>query len=226
MTLADGTVLRDVQRATTNTSLRINYDLNTGAQVRRNYSDLIITADMLADPDSAASKLQALLNRPEVNWYGYFPEDISAWTLVEARLTVPSDGQVWTVNAERYGPEYADTVAEEAGEGRVDIPKEGWDDLRAAVESDLRAGRIGRRYLLDAADRRTNCFYNDLELTFYVPGLLGTSYDARTGEAVSRASDRGARTVTITVQKSATDTLAVLDRLGLTDRLVLQADMK
>ena len=48
VTLADGTVLRDIQKADS-VQLRISYDLDTGAQVRRRYDDLFLTADMLAD---------------------------------------------------------------------------------------------------------------------------------------------------------------------------------
>lgn len=225
VTLADGTVLRDIQKAGS-VQLRISYDLDTGAQVRRRYDDLFLTADMLADPDSAAARLQALINRPEVTWYGYFPADISGWKLVDAYLTVTDDGQQWAENAEKYGEEYADRYAEEVQAGRAAVPQEGWDDLLAALQSDLKAGRIGRRYLLDDAQRQTNCYYNDLELTFYVPeGQAAGAETALAADSTQRANRERTRSVTITVQKTATDTLAVLERLGLAGTLVLRADL-
>ena len=225
VTLADGTVLRDIQKAGS-VQLRISYDLDTGAQVRRRYDDLFLTADMLADPDSAAARLQALINRPEVTWYGYFPADISGWKLVDAYLTVTDDGQQWAENAEKYGEEYADRYAEEVQAGRAAVPQEGWDDLLAALQSDLKAGRIGRRYLLDDAQRQTNCYYNDLELTFYVPeGQAAGAETALAADSTQRANRERTRSVTITVQKTATDTLAVLERLGLAGALVLRADL-
>ena len=225
VTLADGTVLRDIQKADS-VQLRISYDLDTGAQVRRRYDDLFLTADMLADPDSAAARLQALINRPEVTWYGYFPADISGWRLVDAYLTVTDDGRQWAENAEKYGEEYADRYAEEVQAGRAAVPQEGWDDLLAALQSDLKAGRIGRRYLLDDAQRQTNCYYNDLELTFYVPeGQAAGAETALAADSTQRANRERTRSVTITVQKTATDTLAVLERLGLAGALVLRADL-
>ena len=225
VTLADGTVLRDIQKADS-VQLRISYDLDTGAQVRRRYDDLFLTADMLADPDSAAARLQALINRPEVTWYGYFPADISGWRLVDAYLTVTDDGRQWAENAEKYGEEYADRYAEEVQAGRAAVPQEGWDDLLAALQSDLKAGRIGRRYLLDDAQRQTNCYYNDLELTFYVPeGQAAGTETALAADSTQRANRERTRSVTITVQKTATDTLAVLERLGLAGALVLRADL-
>ena len=225
VTLADGTVLRDIQKAGS-VQLRISYDLDTGAQVRRRYDDLFLTADMLADPDSAAARLQALINRPEVTWYGYFPADISGWRLVDAYLTVTDDGRQWAENAEKYGEEYADRYAEEVQAGRAAVPQEGWDDLLAALQSDLKAGRIGRRYLLDDAQRQTNCYYNDLELTFYVPeGQAAGTETALAADSTQRANRERTRSVTITVQKTATDTLAVLERLGLAGALVLRADL-
>ena len=227
-TLADGTALHNVQKAGS-VQLRIVYDLDTGAQLQRNYNSLTVTADMLTDPDSAAARLQALINRPEVAWYGYFPADISGWKLVEASLTVTDDGRQQAENMEEYGGESADRPAaavQEVQEGRIAIPQEGWDDLLAAVQSDLKAGRIGRRYLLDDAQRLTNCYYNDLNLTFYVPESQAAGAEtASAAGSTLRASRERTRSVTITVQKTAADTLAVLERLGLAGTLVLRADL-
>ena len=161
-----------------------------------------------------------------MTWYGYFPADISGWKLVDAYLTVTDDGQQWAENAEKYGEEYADRYAEEVQAGRAAVPQEGWDDLLAALQSDLKAGRIGRRYLLDDAQRQTNCYYNDLELTFYVPeGQAAGAETALAADSTQRANRERTRSVTITVQKTATDTLAVLERLGLAGALVLRADL-
>lgn len=48
----------------------------------------------------------------------------------------------------------------------------------------------------------------------------------RAAGSTLRASRERTRSVTITVQKTAADTLAVLERLGLAGTLVLQADLQ
>ena len=175
---------------------------------------------MLKDPTSAAAQLQAFINLPESGEGAYFPADISNWRLVEAFISVPSDK---TVDNKNWSSSSA-TISEE-------IPAEYRDDLLAAVQSDLAAGRLGQRYLIDDAQRLNNCYYNDLTFVFYIPG--GTAQS--TNETVyadgfvgteSILEPRSNRSVSITVQATATDTLAVLEKMGCKDKLVTQAEVQ
>lgn len=85
--------------------------------------------------------------------------------------------------------------------------------LLAAVRSDLAAGRLGRHYLLENQERLETCYFNDLTFTFRATGEReGARYDPDT-----------TYTVTITLQTTADDTLALLERLGVSDLLVSKA---
>lgn len=85
--------------------------------------------------------------------------------------------------------------------------------LYEAVRSDLAAGRLGRHYLLEDQERMETCYYNDLTFTFYP-----------TGEREQPWSRDSAYTVTITLQTTATDTLAALKELEGDGTLVLKGD--
>ncbi len=108
-------MLRDIQKAGS-VQLRISYDLDTGAQVRRRYDDLS------SPPTCSPTRLSPRPgSRRSSTGRGdlvrHFPSDISGWKLVDAYLTVTDDGQQWAENAEKYGEEYADRYAEESSGG-------------------------------------------------------------------------------------------------------------
>lgn len=171
--------------------LHLDYSMRDGSIVTRRY-DIPVTDALLADPSSPAARLDALLNRPEqlVQAYGG-----------ELGLNDPREG-VHLVNTTLSYYDTAhmsyttDTLPQDSG-----LP----EALLSAVRADLEAGRIGRRYLIENEARLTNCYYNDLTFTFYVPDRY---FDREEG-AYSNTYD-----VTVTLQTTAAETLKVLQEYG------------
>lgn len=182
------------QIKTVNT-LRLSYLLADGRLVERLYNYVPITAEALTDPNSYASRLQALINRPEMVKSAY----LGRWSLKEAM-----DAGA----AEAVGGYLNNTD----GEGRYqenDLTAAQARTLWAAFQEDLEAGRIGRRYLLDDRDREANCYYTDITLSLAWPTV---EQDGARGTA---STD-----VTFTIQTTSTSTLKALEELGLRDRLL------
>ena len=173
----------------TATWMRLEYEMADGSFQTRRYQDVPITAQALADPDSYAAQLQALINRPEMvkrSYLGNIPED---------EITAID---VWLVNPR----DEADGTAGEVGLTYSDSQK-----LWAAVLEDMNAGRF-HRYLLQDRERYENCYYTDLCFD-----LNRVNYN----EAGERETDTW--DLRITVQKSATATMKALEELGLTEYL-------
>ena len=182
-----------------NGGMHLWYLMKDGHSVWRDYS-LLFTQEQLEDPNSYASILQGMLNSPEHRAEMYpFPDSETA-RLVAGDLNV--------FNAETWEVE------------RVTVPAGGLEELYAAVRSDIAAGRLGVRYLIENRERMENCYYNDLTLGFYDP-RNGDPYAAAEEKYGPRATlsveDLTNRQVTITLQASATETLAVLEKLGVVD---------
>ena len=78
--------------------------------------------------------------------------------------------------------------------------------LLAAVEEDIAAGRLGRRYLLDSREKIENCYVNNLN--FYFQTVSADS----SGQNAAAVHD-----VYFTLQTTATSTIAALEELGLID---------
>ena len=85
--------------------------------------------------------------------------------------------------------------------------------LWKAVQEDLDAGRIGRRYLLDDRERQENCFVSDIEFYFSWPVV---EVD---GEKVFNSTS-----IFFTPQVTSTSTLRALEELGLRELLRGRAD--
>lgn len=188
---ADGVSLQE----STSDTIHFFYVMKDGSVVERKYT-IPVTSDALKDDTSLASRLSALINRPDVVYDSYFggvqPED----QLVDAaivNLYNPADGS--------YGFEY--------------LPSDLLEPLMEAVRTDIAEGNLGRRYLLEDRERMDNCCYADLELTFRVPGTSNTAgpaqqeYTLQSGNATVGSQD-ATYTVTITIEKSAVHTLEVL----------------
>lgn len=175
--LPDGTVVREVQTMGSRT-LSFAYETIGGSHIYRRY-DISVTAEDLKDPDSLASKLSALLNRPEVLEEAYFPAHQAYLSLGDIRL------EVWNT---------------ETGEiESVSVPVTAREAVVAALKSDIAGGRLGRRYLLDDADRLMNCYYTDLYITY------------------RDVADGSSRENSVTLQTTSTDTLKLLRELGVLD---------
>ena len=179
--------------------LSLTYILTDGSIMERSYY-LPVTTETLTDPDSPDAMLQALLNVPGLSEQSYFAGLSEDDRLVDAVLTaVYQDG----VSRGLYSEEY--------------LPAEALPELEAAVKADLAAGNLGRRYLLEDRERLENCCYCDLLLTYR---LVETAQENQSvtvsGTAPAAAATQAStRTITITLQRSATNTMAMLEKYGI-----------
>ena len=99
-------------------------------------------------------------------------------------------------------------------------------ELLTAVRSDLAAGRLGVRYLLDDQARQENCYLSDLYLDFRTPAARNAAQNS-TDEPGAETAYEG-NVVCITLQKSAAETLAVLEKYGVVggaSQLVTHAEL-
>ena len=179
--------------------LSLTYILTDGSIMERSYY-LPVTTETLTDPNSPDAMLQALLNVPGLSEQSYFAGLSEDDRLVDAVLTaVYQDG----VSRGLYSEEY--------------LPAEALPELEAAVRADLAAGNLGRRYLLEDRERLENCCYCDLLLTYR---LVETAQENQSvtvsGTAPAAAATQAStRTIAITLQRSATNTMAVLEKYGI-----------
>ncbi|MFR1052685.1 MAG: hypothetical protein ACLSE7_13265 [Lachnospirales bacterium] len=195
---SSGTYDRDSYQTETATFLRLRYTLKDGRTVSRRYDSLPIRAEALTDPDSYASKLERFINRPERIRATYLPFG------AEVRRVEVSGGSLSNTGAsDQEGGRY----------GSYDLSAQQAQVLWKAVQEDLDAGRIGRRYLLDDRERQENCFVSDIELYFSWPVV------EEDGEKTVSSTN-----VFFTPQVTSTSTLRALEELGLRELLRGRAD--
>lgn len=175
----------------TGTQLWLEYYGKDGTRETRSYSAVPITEELLADPESYAARLQALLNTPEVLRELYLD-----WT-EDQEVSVASG---WLTNLKG--------VSGRANNTDMDLTLEQTQALWEAFQEDLDAGRI-HRYLLDGKERAENCYYTDVEF------ILNITYRQPTGER-----DVQSQHMSVTLQRSATAMMEVLEREGLTELLL------
>ena len=174
---------------------RLQYTTRSGREITRRY-ELPVSEALLAQPDSPAARLDSLLNRPSAVEKLYALPDSAV--LFQAGVNNDyevSDGSLYT------GYQTRTLTEEEAAR------------LLQAVRDDIAAGRLGRRFLLEDRERYQLCYYNDLTLSFYFPNTTGgpntQPADVPSGSTLFE--------VTITLQTTATETIAALEELGLVD---------
>ena len=181
------------------TSLRLQYVLTDGSVMERYYY-LPVTTETLTDPNSPDAMLQALLNTPGLSEEMYLGGVDENDRLVDAVLT-----NVWQEGTSRgyYTEEY--------------LPAEALAELEEAVRADLAAGNLGRRYLLDDRERLENCCYCDLQLTYRAAETAKEDQSVKGPDTApaGTAMQSSTYTITITLQKSATNTMAVLEKYGI-----------
>lgn len=182
------------------TSCRIEYQRTDGTWVRRLY-ELPISAEALEDPASYAAQLQNMDRFSAVNLKNYgFP------TAEENTKLVTADIQVYNTETGEYE--------------QAEIPDAGLEALLAAVKSDLLAGRLGQRFLLDDAERMNSCYQSDINFGFF-------DLEDSKNMDVTAAKGSDSSRVTITPLVTAADTLAELRALGVLDEthvLLTQAE--
>lgn len=214
------------------TRLRLTYTLNNGNTVKRYYQEVLLTQEALDEAGSFASVAQLFLNQPSHIEQNYFPNDKKAemadWTMVGGLLTIPSTRTGWNEAV-------ADDLWETYGSKSVELTAEEAQLLYDAVMTDMEAGNLGQRFLLtEGSQRKEICYYNDLTFLFYAPPSDKTYADTSMEYiyestepmvAVDREYSDYTYEWTVTVQSTATETLAVLEELGLSEVLFLYGEV-
>ena len=202
--------------------LELRYTMENGEVISRRYNGVPIYQSELETEGTYAWGMERLLNEPELVQRAYFrehdPEELEAvdgW--LENLRPAPGSPQegVVKVEIEAAGEDGPQVVSTSDRDGTPVLTADQARQLWAAVRADLETGDIGRRYLLNNAQRRENCYYSDVYLT-----LAYTDVD----EAGNRHT--GTRTVGFTVQTTSAHTLKALEELGYKDRLSLREDYR
>ena len=197
-TEADGV---EVQTGGWNT-IRLSYVLTDGSVMDREYT-VPELAEELEEEGTISSLLQALFNSPGFAEEAYFGGLKEGDRLVAAEVSCVygADGELLPTN--------------------LTLPSESLAELEAAIRADLAAGDLGRRWLLADGEMLENCYSAQLYLTYRVAedAPMSQEMPATDTAVVPSVSveDRGDAyyaTVTITLQTSASRTLALLEELA------------
>ena len=177
------------------TTVNITYSLTNGDILQRSYTSVPVTPELLADPTSPAALLNGIINDRRLVEDAYFEDVTEDARLIDASLTSVYDPADDAWNELYLSPESHTALLE-------------------AIRADIQAGNLGRRYLLQDEARLENCYISDLVLIFSMPQDGGSdpaasiTYPGASAEAAS--ADTYTVHVTIGLQASATETLAVL----------------
>lgn len=140
----------DVQTAGSS-RVELTYTLIGGDVMQRSYY-IHYDTESLADPASAAGRLNAILNRPEVILKQYFPAE-------REKLLAEGTLRLTGISLDVYNTEQNQYET-------YPIPV-GWrEELIQAIKDDIERGDLGRRYLLEDMERLENCYYTDLQITY------------------------------------------------------------
>lgn len=198
--------------------LELSYTMENGEIITRRYHSVPLYQSELEQEGAYAWQMEELLNEPELIQWAYFrehdPDELEAvdgW--LENLRPARTDGQENTAEIEpEADSEDYQLVANTSDRDIAPVlTADQARQLWAAVREDFKDGNIGRRYLLNNAQRKENCYYSDIYLT-----LAYTNVD----EAGNRRTDT--ITVGVTVQTTSAHTLKVLEELGYGDRLSLR----
>lgn len=201
------------------TSFQVTYILDNGKEVSRDYDGLPISTEDLSDPGSLTSKLDTLVNMPQMIETAYNLSDESADNIIEMNLSSYYVGDGYDG--------YEDVV----------INEDAYEKVLDAVMADFAEGNIGRRYLMDDQERMNNCFVNDLEIVFYRGRSKEEAAIAVNGEMTATAEVKPVATepdiiterITVTVQTTSKHTIAALAEIGVLEKevnLLTQAQME
>ena len=203
------------------------YTMTNGDEGTRRYTSVPISAADLDDPDSYTYKMNALFNDPRVEAESYGV----AWEEDPADLRATGGWITWVAYEEGMEPAGAELVAVPEGDAAISPPDAEWMELDKptavgttawrdynleadqavllwkAFREDLEGGRV-KRYLLNTGSARENCYDNRITLS------LSWSVVNQKGERYTTGRD-----LTFTLQKSQTSVMAVLEEMGLIDRL-------
>jgi len=136
--------------ADSHTSLRLTYSLANGSTLQRRYNSIPLFLNETDQPETLTWHFMQLTQDRDLVAKSYHLDSLEGLRPVEARLNSVYD---------RVNGIYEPYVFESAT-GK---------DLQAlweAVQADFAEGTLGKRYLIEGAERYDNTYYTDLHLTF------------------------------------------------------------
>ncbi len=187
------------------------YTLKNGDLLHRDYTVPVYDKD-LTTHGTLGQHMDTLVNLPQVVQKGYDLADRSVEDILRMEVSTL----------------YVDREQDSLMRRDVQIDPASYEKVYRAVLQDLTEGNIGRRYLMDNEARLTNCYTNDLTITFlrqetekdvqerawYVQEN-GMVMPAPTDEPTwPGGADVLTTTIDVTLQATARHTLAALDEVG------------
>jgi len=190
----------------------LEYKLTNGSSIEREYV-IPVSEELLSRADSPASLYGKLINHPDWTLTSYFPEQLHAEELlqVEVQTTQVRNVKEADAGALSYGQRLFS-----GADARL---------ILAAVREDLAAGRIGHDYLLQDEESTQINYANSIYFSFR--GDYNTEEPAAGHWYQNDNSKRKAYSeyeVSLNLQKTATATLAVLEKLGLSEGVDLMSE--
>ncbi len=203
----------------------LRYELGSGSVVERDYR-IPVTQELLDEEGGFANILETLLSNPEWLAASYIPPILDGVLPDEARVFLPDDVEMVEHYYDEYGDEFVDTasISDEMTLIGTDA-----HTLYAAVWADLAAGRIGVDPLLHNEAYYQNYYVNSIYFTIpvdyngedepiwvenntfgYVNYYGYPDEDGHTKKGYLYEVD-------FRITKSATSTLAALEKLGITE---------
>lgn len=191
----------------------VEYTLKNGNVVKRSYSPLPVWAEKL-DDEGWTGQLNRFINEPDIIWKSYlqnFDSQVDVDTMKVSDGWLENARETETAAQETYQTEQFGFITVDTEISNVSLDNmtaQAAQEIWAAFREDIAAGRV-KRYLIDSAERRENCYITDICIV-----LTWTELDEN-GERFSQSQD-----VTFTPQKSQTSVMEVLEKYGLKDYLI------
>lgn len=193
--------------------VNLEYKLKDGTSFKREYR-VPITDELMAEVGTSANLYEQLVNKPQLVLQRFFPDMIKAEDLVQ--IEVGTTDQI----ARERGKEPSTTVSGNAN--AILLSGDEAELLYQAVREDMEAGRLEKQWLLqNEASLKTN-YINTIYFTFRGDYNTDNLY---AGDWYEKKDQKGSNLVyyevSVTMQSTASSTLAVLEQLDLVDQIKL-----
>ncbi|MDF2838690.1 MAG: hypothetical protein K0S60_393 [Evtepia sp.] len=191
--------------------VHLDYKLKDGSILKREYQ-FPITEELLTQENTPAAYYAQLVNKPEIRLRSLFPDVLKAEDLLQ--VEVQTTGQI----ARERGAEMPSEVS--GSNDSIVLSGETAQLLFDAVREDVLAGRLEKQWLLQSEESLKSNYINSIHFTFR--GDYNTD-NLSAGDWYEKQDKDGKNEVyyevPLTLQSTASSTLAVLEQLGLSDRI-------
>lgn len=191
--------------------IELDYKLKDGTHLKREYQ-IPITKDLLSQDQSSAASYEQLVNTPELRLRSVFPDMLRAEDLLQVEVKPTSQ-----ISRERGK---SMPYEEAKGSNSIVLSGDGAQLLYEAVREDILAGRLEKQWILQSEESLKANYINTISFTFrgdYPTNKrsAGDWYEKKNRDGENEVYYE----VPITLQNTASSTLAVLERFGLTDQV-------